>query len=626
MTSTIARLSTAAPLAGLAVTGSGALPAEVGVRHLRALGAVGLGAGGLGVGAAGLDAGGVGAGGLDAGGVGAVGLGVAARPSGLAGLLRLTGDVGQPVAVECSIAWAGPVRAPITDELSAQAACGIMQVHGRRYGRPVALGVDYASTLAGVLGVQGMLAVLVARLRGADLRRVTTSVAQAALLAVTQYLAAATAGDDWPEPEQPGGPPFTSADGVRFELETLDAGRWLRFWTLLAAEPRLVGQAWRSFQHRFATATCPLPHQLHRAAANHRYADVSAAAATAGVSLLPLQPPPATPCDRPPWRFTPLPGPGSDAALPGSSAMPSGSGTALPGSGAAPPGSGTALPGSGTAPPGSGTALPGSGAAPPGRVAASAATAPATRLPLDGLLVVEAGRRVQGPLAGHLLRLLGARVVRVEPPGGDPMRGMPPMAGDCSARFLALNRGKEVFEADLRSDGGRRAVRDIVAQADVFLHNWAPGRAAELALDAGDLAPVRPGLVYAHASGWGEEFGDRPPLGTDHLVQAHSGLAAMLAPPDSPATPSLMTITDLLGGAVCAQGVLAALVARHRTGRGQRVDTSLLSAATVLRPGTRPGPTVRPCTDLSRLAADPGFAAALERDGCTLPRAPWEFR
>ena len=598
MTSTIARLSTAAPLAGLAVTGSGALPAEVGVRHLRALGAVGLGAGGLGVGAAGLDAGGVGAGGLDAGGVGAVGLGVAARPSGLPGLLRLTGDVGQPVAVECSIAWAGPVRAPITDELSAQAACGIMQVHGRRYGRPVALGVDYASTLAGVLGVQGMLAVLVARLRGADLRRVTTSVAQAALLAVTQYLAAATAGDDWPEPEQPGGPPFTSADGVRFELETLDAGRWLRFWTLLAAEPRLVGQAWRSFQHRFATATCPLPHQLHRAAANHRYADVSAAAATAGVSLLPLQPPPATPCDRPPWRFTPLPGPGSDAALPGSSAMPSGSGTALPGS----------------------------GAAPPGRVAASAATAPATRLPLDGLLVVEAGRRVQGPLAGHLLRLLGARVVRVEPPGGDPMRGMPPMAGDCSARFLALNRGKEVFEADLRSDGGRRAVRDIVAQADVFLHNWAPGRAAELALDAGDLAPVRPGLVYAHASGWGEEFGDRPPLGTDHLVQAHSGLAAMLAPPDSPATPSLMTITDLLGGAVCAQGVLAALVARHRTGRGQRVDTSLLSAATVLRPGTRPGPTVRPCTDLSRLAADPGFAAALERDGCTLPRAPWEFR
>ncbi len=583
MTSTIARLSTAAPLAGLAVTGNGALPAEVGVRHLRALGAVGLGAGGLGVGAAGLDAGGVGAGGLDAGGVGAVGLGVAARPSGLPGLLRLTGDVGQPVAVECSIAWAGPVRAPITDELSAQAACGIMQVHGRRYGRPVALGVDYASTLAGVLGVQGMLAVLVARLRGADLRRVTTSVAQAALLAVTQYLAAATAGDDWPEPEQPGGPPFTSADGVRFELETLDAGRWLRFWTLLAAEPRLVGQAWRSFQHRFATATCPLPHRLHRAAANHRYADVVAAAATAGVSLLPLQPPPATPCDRPPWRF---------------------SGAALPGSGAAPPGSG----------------------APPGRVAASAATAPATRLPLDGLLVVEAGRRVQGPLAGHLLRLLGARVVRVEPPGGDPMRGMPPMAGDCSARFLALNRGKEVFEADLRSDGGRRAVRDIVAQADVFLHNWAPGRAAELALDAGDLAPVRPGLVYAHASGWGEEFGDRPPLGTDHLVQAHSGLAAMLAPPDSPATPSLMTITDLLGGAVCAQGVLAALVARHRTGRGQRVDTSLLSAATVLRPGTRPGPTVRPCTDLSRLAADPGFAAALERDGCTLPRAPWEFR
>ncbi|MGH3988589.1 MAG: CoA transferase, partial [Pseudonocardiaceae bacterium] len=122
---------------------------------------------------------------------------------------------------------------PLEDEAGVQAACGIMHVHGRKSGIPEPLGVDYASTTAGVLAAQGALAVLVGRLRGMDLRRVTTSVAQAALLSVAQYLAAATADDDWAEPMRPGGPPFTSADGVRFEIEVLEAAGWRRFWALL---------------------------------------------------------------------------------------------------------------------------------------------------------------------------------------------------------------------------------------------------------------------------------------------------------------------------------------------------------------------------------------------------------
>ena len=130
-------------------------------------------------------------------------------------------------------------------------------------------------------------------------------------------------------------------------------------------------------------------------------------------------------------------------------------------------------------------------------------------------------------------------------------------------------------------------MRELVAGADAFIHNWAPGKASQLGLDAADLAPLRPGLVYAWASAWGPELGARPGIGTDFMVQAFSGLGAALAPGEAPAT-SLMTLTDLLGGLVCAEGVVGGLLARSRTGTGQRVDSSLLSAATVLlEPGRR---------------------------------------
>jgi len=166
-----------------------------------------------------------------------------------------------------------------------------------------------------------------------------------------------------------------------------------------------------------------------------------------------------------------------------------------------------------------------------------------------------------------------------------------------------------------------------VAGADVFLHNWAPGKARELRLDAADLAASRPGLVYAWASGWGDVLGSRPPLGTDFMVQAYSGLGGLVTPGEPPA-PSLMTLTDVLGGLVCAQGVLAALLARVRTGRGQLVSSSLLSAATLLArsPRTPREPAAVPvCTDLRALAADPRFARALRHEGYAAVEPPWVF-
>lgn len=453
--------------------------------------------------------------------------------------LQQLGLTEQAAAVHCDIDWAGPVGLPLADEASVQAACGIMHVHGRRFGRPEPLAVDYASATAGILAGQGILAALIARARGRRLSQVRTSVAQAALLSMTQYLAAATCADgpqagesSWGET---GGPPFRSADGVHFEIEMFDAEIWLRFWRVLGADEQAIRQGWRPFLLRFATATCPVPRGLHEAAARHRFAEV-AAMGTGGASVVRVRESPGRVGDRPPWLISPLPG------------------------------------------------------------ATRRRFDRPRQLPLEDIVVVESTRRLQGPLASHVLRLLGAEVVRIEPPGGDPQRGEPPIARDHSARFRALNDGKLVVEADFTSPSGVKTIVELVAAADVFLHNWAPGKAAVLGLDSERLGRVRPGLVYASASGWGDALGAHPPLGTDYLVQAYSGLAAAIRPQDATSTPSLMTVTDILGGLVSAQGILAALLHRIRTGRGSTVDSSLLSASGVL-----PHTNVRPVwTELDR--------------------------
>ncbi|WP_308288493.1 CoA transferase [Streptomyces macrolidinus] len=461
----------------------------------------------------------------------------AARPAvGTTVVDRLLRHTAQPVAVRHTIDWAGPVGMDLPDERAVQAACGLMHVHGRATGGPVPLAVDYASVVAGVLAAQGATAAGIGRARGLDLNEVRTSVAQGALLALGQYLAAATAdeGLDPPDPEPSeasaaGLATLGTSDGARMEIETLDPSAWREFWARLGVPAALAGRGWLPFQQRFATAVCPLPDELRRAARHRTLADLRAAAHHSGVSLLTIGSDPAPAVHPAPWRLTP-------------------------------------------APAHTVTAVP-------------SPRPPDATLPLTGLRVVESTRRVQGPLAGHVLRMLGAEVIRVEPPGGDPMRWLPPLADGTSARFTALNAGKRVVEADLTTMQGRAAVRELAATADVFLHNWAPGKAGRLGLDSEDL---RPGLVYAWASGFGDTLGERPPLGTDYLAQVHSGLAAAVRPADEPPAPSLMTLTDVLGGLVCAQGVLAALAARERTGRGGRVDSSLVSAAALIpRPAHR---------------------------------------
>ncbi|RKT54895.1 CoA transferase [Saccharothrix australiensis] len=533
------------------------------------------------------------------------------------------------VAAPEAVTWAGPVDLPLGGESDVQAACGLMHVHGRRYGRPTRLGLDYASITASELAGIGAVAVELARARGLALRAATTSVAQAALLTVSQYLAAATA-ERWPEPYLPGGPPFVSADGVPFEVEALEAEVWRRFWAALDAPDRAVARGWRPFQHRFATATCPLPVELTALTGRTPIHVLENAARSTGMSLVRVASRAVD--DLPAYRVTAL---GDVPARPGEASAPppgeesgrSSGEECCRSSGETPGRSSGEEPGRSSGEgcgPSSGEALPSSACGWSARGASgwSAADAPAVppggALPLSGLVVLESCRRVQGPLAGHLLGLLGASVVRIEPPGGDPARWVPPVVGDGSARFLALNRGKRVEEVDLGTVAGRREALELASAADVFLHDWAPGKAAAWALRAGDVARARPGVVYAHASGWGDALGPEPPLGTDFVVQAHAGVP-----------PSLMTIVEVFGGVVAVRGIVDALLRRARTGRGQAVDSSLLAAASRLNARSRgrcAAPLRAPvCTDLAELARDPRFARALVRDGCVFPASPWEF-
>ncbi|WP_407562897.1 CoA transferase [Streptomyces sp. 184] len=426
--------------------------------------------------------------------------------------------------VSARTSWGG--TADLADEATVQAATGVMAVHGRRDGAPRGLAVDYAATATGVLAVQALLAGLLARVRGARgaFAHAEVSGGRAGLLAVSQYLAAAGAEEGEAVELAPGGPPFTSVDGVVFELEALEPGGWAAFWRTLGAPEESIRRGWQPFQFRYATACAPFPNVLHAVVRTCAWRRIRAAAHAAGADVCPLHTLAARAAEddgAPPWTLVPYD---------------------------------------------------------EGRTARAA---PGPGAPLAGLTVLEAGRRIQAPLAAHLLGLLGAEVVRIEPPGGDPLRGMPPACSGVSARWLALNRGKKAVEVDIKSPADRVRLREMAAEADVFLHNWAPGNAARLGLDREHLAAAHPGLVYAYTGGWAGRLPGAP-LGTDFMVQARTGVGEAARPADEDPAPSLMTLLDVLGGLLGAQTVLAALLLRERTGRGVRAGSSLLGAADLL--------------------------------------------
>jgi crotonobetainyl-CoA:carnitine CoA-transferase CaiB-like acyl-CoA transferase len=205
--------------------------------------------------------------------------------------------------------------------------------------------------------------------------------------------------------------------------------------------------------------------------------------------------------------------------------------------------------------------------------------------PLAGTKVIDLTRALAGPHATMMLGDLGARVIKVEAPGtGDDSRGwgppfiQPPGAPSESTYFLSANRNKESITLDLKSDAGRLALEQLIREADVLVENFRVGVMDRLGLAVGRLSEINPRLVILSITGFGHDGPDALRAGYDQIAQGEAGLMSMTGSgPDDPqkvGTP----IGDILAGMYGAYGVLAALVERQRTGRGQVIRTSLLAA------------------------------------------------
>ena len=196
---------------------------------------------------------------------------------------------------------------------------------------------------------------------------------------------------------------------------------------------------------------------------------------------------------------------------------------------------------------------------------------------LAGLRILELTQVMAGPFCGQVLADMGADVVKIEPPGGDSTR-----EALGAGAFLAVNRNKRSLVLDLKSSEHQAVLHRLVADADVVLENYRPGVAGRLGADWETLSSVNPRLIYASVSGFGQTgpYAQRP--GYDLIAQGLAGVMSVTGEPDGDPVKCGIPIGDLSAGLFCAIGILSAVVARERTGRGQHIDTSLFEGALAL--------------------------------------------
>jgi len=205
---------------------------------------------------------------------------------------------------------------------------------------------------------------------------------------------------------------------------------------------------------------------------------------------------------------------------------------------------------------------------------------------LSGYKVLDCSIAMAGPFAAQRLGDLGADVIKIEPPGGEWQRHAP--AGGLKGKrinvsFLSLNRNKRSLAVDLKSPGGQAVLRELAAQADVFIQNYRPGVAQRLGVDYATLSALNPRLVYASISGYGEDgpYAQRP--GQDLLLQAMSGAMLSTGRAGEPPRAAGQYLVDAVTAYCAFEGVLAALLHRERTGEGQKVEVNMLDAITTLQ-------------------------------------------
>ena len=197
---------------------------------------------------------------------------------------------------------------------------------------------------------------------------------------------------------------------------------------------------------------------------------------------------------------------------------------------------------------------------------------------LGNIRVVELGTYITGPAAGMHLADLGADVIKVERPGtGDPFRAF--KGGLYSPHYQTYNRNKRSIALDTKLPADLEIFHDLIASADVFIQNFRPGVAEKLGAGEDELRRINPRLIYCAISGFGPSGPSRDRPAYDTVAQAASGYLRLLTPPTNPRVIG-PAIADAVTGQYAALGILAALLERGETGKGRRIDISMLEAMT----------------------------------------------
>jgi len=201
---------------------------------------------------------------------------------------------------------------------------------------------------------------------------------------------------------------------------------------------------------------------------------------------------------------------------------------------------------------------------------------------LNGLRVLDVGQVMAGPFCAMLLCDMGADVIKVESPKGDSTRYMAGARGTDSPSFNAVNRGKRGIVVDLKTVAGRDVLQRLATSADVLIENYRPGKMKELGLDYTILSAINPRLIYVSISGYGQTGPSGGKGGFDLVAQGVSGLMSVTGEPGRSPVKIGVPVTDLGAGLFALSGILAALIHRTRSGRGQYIDTSLVEAGVAL--------------------------------------------
>jgi formyl-CoA transferase len=202
--------------------------------------------------------------------------------------------------------------------------------------------------------------------------------------------------------------------------------------------------------------------------------------------------------------------------------------------------------------------------------------------PLEGVRVIEVGVFMAAPFAALQLADLGAEVIKIEGPAGEPVRASGPFVAGESSTFLRLNRSKRSVVLDLKTPEGKRAFLRLAASADVVIENLRPGAMRALGLAYQDLQAVKLDIIYASASGFGQDGPLAALPGMDIMAQARGGLMSITGSPEGPPAKAGVPICDLVCALYLAFGVTAALRERERSGTGQYLDVSLLESGVSL--------------------------------------------